>query len=226
MVITVSWPTIAGERRARLTAPFCIGGDASGELQIDEQKVTRANAAVFLRDGQWCVRDLGCPNGLLINGTRVDNGVLPRRAALALGSSGLEVTLEVGDPDRWGAKSRLPNLPAAGRRTAPRFTRFGAPSPRPPSSADIPPIAVRVGTEPAPRDYRDRARIGAIPAATSASTTTGSVERTQKFSRSAAVVRARLAAVTGPTSTAGVSRRPCCRRAARCVSAPTGRPSR
>ncbi len=163
MVITVSWPTIAGERRARLTAPFCIGGDANGELQIDEQKVTRAYAAVFLRDGQWCVRDLGCPNGLLINGTRVDNGVLPRCAALALGSSGLEVRLEVGDPDPLG--SQVPAAQPPGGQAANRTVLhgFGAPSPRSPSSADIPPIAVRVGTEPAPRDYRDRARIGRDP---------------------------------------------------------------
>ena len=103
MVITVSWPTIAGEHRARLTAPFCIGGDASGELEIDEQKVSQAYAAVFLRDGQWWVRDLGCPDGLVLNGIRVDSGVLPRRAALALGSSGLTVMLEVGRARPAGA---------------------------------------------------------------------------------------------------------------------------
>ena len=51
MVITVSWPTIAGEHRARLTAPFCIGGDGIGGLEIDEQKMTQA-FAVFATMGE------------------------------------------------------------------------------------------------------------------------------------------------------------------------------
>ena len=159
MVITVSWPTIAGERRARLTEPFCIGGDASGELQIDEQKVTQAYAAVFLRDGQWWVRDLGCPDGLVLNGARVDSEVLPRRATLGLGSSGLQATLELDEPP-------LPTRPIPGRLlrsdVAANRTQLHARAsvPQPSSGADRLAIVVRVGAESTPREYRDRARIG------------------------------------------------------------------
>ena len=159
MVITVSWPTIAGEHRARLTAPFCIGGDASGELQIDEQKVTQAFAAVFLRDGQWWVRDLGCPEGLVLNGARVDSGVVPRRATLGLGSSGLQATLELDEPPL--AAQPIPGALLSSDMAANR-TRLHARVNLPQASpgADGPAIAVRVGAESAPREYRDRARIG------------------------------------------------------------------
>ena len=95
--ITVSWPTAAGEHRDRLTTAFCVGCDSSGQLQVDEGKITRAYVAVFRREGAWWVRDLGCPDGLLLNGSPVQSALLPRRAAVTFGTSGKHAILEPGD---------------------------------------------------------------------------------------------------------------------------------
>jgi len=93
--ITVSWMTAAGACRERQTAAFCIGIDARGELSMDDQQVTRALTAVFRRDGQWWVRDLGNTDGILLNGAPFQSAPLQPRAMLAFGSSGLQVMLEV-----------------------------------------------------------------------------------------------------------------------------------
>ena len=50
---------------------------------------------MFLRDGRWWIRDLGCPGGLILNGAPMQTAPLPPRAALVLGQSGLSLLLEM-----------------------------------------------------------------------------------------------------------------------------------
>ena len=77
--------TPGGERRTRLTTAFCIGSDATGQLQTDDQKISRAYAAVFLREGQWWVRDLGGAGGITLNGASIQSVPLPPQAVLQVG---------------------------------------------------------------------------------------------------------------------------------------------
>ena len=160
--ITVSWHARAGDQRTRLTTAFCIGADASSELQTDDRAISQAYVGVFRREARWWARDLGCPGGLLMNGVRIESAVLPRRAALALGSSGLEVMLEVDEPDpSMRPVAGAPHLEGHGQAANRTVLHGFAPRAPPPTpGADVPPITVRVGTEPASRDYRDRVRIG------------------------------------------------------------------
>jgi membrane-bound lytic murein transglycosylase D len=130
--ITVSWMTARGtQEQARRTAAFCIGHDAYGELSVDDQQVTRAHTAVFLRDGQWWARDLSALEGTSLNGAPFQSAPLPRRAVLALGGFGVQVMLEVE-----GLAAGLQRGPAASAQassavtgTAP-YTAPGA-APRP-----------------------------------------------------------------------------------------------
>ena len=158
--ITASWPAGAGEQRVRLSAAFCVGCDAAGELQVDDQRISRAWAAVFLRDGRWWIRDLGCPGGLILNGTPAQESPLSPRAALVLGQSGLSVLLEMvpaAGSVQPVAAAPAPVQPDDGR------TRLHA-SPRKPAPAatvgDSGVIRVQVGGHPAPREFAASARIG------------------------------------------------------------------
>jgi len=152
----VSWRTGAGEQQARLTAAFCIGPDTSGALQTDERRIDRTYVGVFLRDGRWSIRDLGCPGGLSINGTRSDGGPLPKRAVIALGA--IHVMLEVDDSRATVQRGPLP----PGEPIANRTVLHGRGALPPPllSANARPPIRVRAGTEPAPHEFRDKVRIG------------------------------------------------------------------
>jgi len=139
-----------------LTGTFCIGADSSGELQTDEHRISRTYVGVYLRDGRWWVRDLGCPGGLSINGTRSDGGPLPKRAVIALGAA--QVMLEVDDsPVTVQRTGPLPTSDPIANRTV-LHGRSAFPPP-PPASAR-PPIRVRTGSEQAPREFRDKVRIG------------------------------------------------------------------
>ena len=137
--IVVSWMTPAGEHRTRLTTAFCIGRGASGELQIDDRQMSQACAAVFLRDGQWWLRDLGSADGVLLDGTRIQDSPLTGRAALEIGTSGLQVTIDVEEPAlaQQGAAGVAASTAPTDDRTVFRG-RAARPTPPPASSSDLP----------------------------------------------------------------------------------------
>jgi pSer/pThr/pTyr-binding forkhead associated (FHA) protein len=151
--------TAGGVRRARRTEAFCIGHDASGELSVDDEQVGRAHVAVFLRDGQWWVRDLGSANGTMLDGSPVQSAPLPRRTVLAFGNPPVQVVLEVEvpEPPAKPTPNAAPPIAAAASRTvlAPE-----ARSGRSPASSDAVPIHVRVGQESSARQFTDAIRVG------------------------------------------------------------------
>lgn len=162
--ITASWPTGAGEQRFRLSAAFCVGCDDAGSLQIDDQRITRAWAAVFLRDGRWWVRDLGCPGGLVLNGTPTQTSPLPPRAALALGSSGLSLVLETDSAST--PVQRAAGAPPAAQPDDGRTRLHATPQKSTPAATlgDSGVIRIQVGGQPAPREFVASTRIGRDPA--------------------------------------------------------------
>ncbi len=156
--IVVSWMTPAGEHRTRLTTAFCIGRGASGALQIDDRQISQACAAVFLRDGQWWVRDLGSVDGVLLDGTRIQDSPLTGRAVLDIGTSGLQVTLDVEEPAL--AQQGVAGVAASTAPTDDRTVfrgRAARPSPPPASSNDLP-IRAQIGRTSAAREFTSTIR--------------------------------------------------------------------
>lgn len=158
--INASWPTAAGEQRHRLDAAFCVGCDASGALQIDDSKIARAYVAVFRREGQWWVRDLGCPGGMQVNGRPEQSVALPRRAAVGFGTSGQHVLLE--PDDATGTSMHRPLRGAAEPGADERTKLHPSAQSRSPSSSTVsaPPIGVSTGRGAAPREYTGRLSFG------------------------------------------------------------------
>jgi pSer/pThr/pTyr-binding forkhead associated (FHA) protein len=158
--IGVSWMTAAGARRERLTTAFCVGLDHDGQLSIDDRQLSQALTAVFLRDGQWWVRDLGSADGILLNGAPFQSAPLQRRAMLAFGSSGLQVMLEVEESAPPGQRERTGSQsidPAAGRTVFKGSAASKAPSP---ASTPALPIQVKVGTNAVAREFTDTVQMG------------------------------------------------------------------
>jgi membrane-bound lytic murein transglycosylase D len=156
--ITASWPTAAGERRSRFTTAFCVGCDAAGELQVEDARIARAYVAVFRREGQWWVRDLGCPDGMLVNGAPVQSAALPRRSAVTFGSAGTHVLLEPEDA-AVQTMQRAPGTEAAAddRTKLHPSSKAGA---APNATVSAPPISLRTEGEAVPREYNGRIRLG------------------------------------------------------------------
>ena len=64
-------------RVARFSSPFHIGRDASCEVHLADNQVSRRHAEVSVLRGAWVIRDLQSSNGLFVNGHRelwVDRG--------------------------------------------------------------------------------------------------------------------------------------------------------
>ena len=159
--IVVSWMTPGGERRARLTTAFCIGRNAQGDVEIDDQQMNHAHAAVFRRDGQWWLRDLGSAEGMLLDGARVQDAPLPRRAVLDIGAARMRVTLDVEEPasPQQGAAGSAPSIAPADDRTVFRGRAAPRPTPSPANHSDLP-IRVQVGADAAAREFTSTVRLG------------------------------------------------------------------
>lgn len=160
--ITVRWTTAAGERHTNLTAAFCIGFDGNGELQVDDQLISRARAAVFLRDRQWWVRDIGSRDDeLLIDGVRVQSAAVAGAAKLQFGQPPVQVMLEVVDvtgiqPPGSGAVSTAVD-PDTRTRLHPSLVR---PDASPAHATVTSALRVQVGSDPATREFTSTVRIG------------------------------------------------------------------
>lgn len=159
-ILVVSWTSPTGQRVARLSETSGIGCDATGSLQTDDDKIARAFAAVFRRDGQWWIRDLGCPGGLAVNGSPVQTALLPARAAVSFGTSGLAAMLELerltvaaapapGTVTTGGADDGKTRLHAPPQRETVLAPSVGAGS-----------VRIQVGSAAAPREFTGRIRIG------------------------------------------------------------------
>jgi DNA-binding NtrC family response regulator/pSer/pThr/pTyr-binding forkhead associated (FHA) protein len=58
-------------RRYEVASEVTIGRSPSCEIQVEDDKVSRRHAHIFVRDGQVWARDLGSRNGTLVNGERL-----------------------------------------------------------------------------------------------------------------------------------------------------------
>lgn len=129
--ISASWVSQSGPHSERRSSAFGIGLDARGEISLDDHRIDRALAAVFLRDGKWCVRNLG-GDQVLFNGRAFQDVPVPLRGVIQFGESGLHVILEFeGSQSTTRTPPRAPGN--VGYAAAPAAAP--APAPRPPGPA-------------------------------------------------------------------------------------------
>ncbi len=158
--VTVSWSTAGTVRRVRFTEPFCIGRDAHGRLQTEEALISRAHAAVFLRDGQWWVRNLDSADGTLLNGAPFQGTALARRAVLAINGIDEQVMLEVDGGATAGTSesaARTSTDPLADRTRLHTAVVPGAPAA---AGSTARPIRIQVGRDSAALEFTDTIRVG------------------------------------------------------------------
>jgi pSer/pThr/pTyr-binding forkhead associated (FHA) protein len=80
------WLTFPDGTEHELKESVTIGRDDRNDITFSSANVSRAHAAVTLRDGRWYVEDRGSFNGTFLNGTRVQPGTpLPLRHADRIG---------------------------------------------------------------------------------------------------------------------------------------------
>lgn len=160
--VIVSWAAAEGPRRASFTTPFCIGYDVPGELRVDDGQMICTLAAVFLRDGQWWLRELGVGDGILLDGARVQSAPLRASTVLQLAVPPLTVRIALEEPG--GQPQALRDT----RSVDPTVERtilhldHDAVAQRPHGGTTAP-ILIRVAGEDREREFADTIRIGRDP---------------------------------------------------------------
>ncbi|HEX8703558.1 MAG TPA: sigma 54-interacting transcriptional regulator [Myxococcaceae bacterium] len=66
----------AAGRRFEVVSEVTLGRSPSCEVPVDDDKVSRRHARIFMREGQARLQDLGSRNGTLLNGERVEGEAL------------------------------------------------------------------------------------------------------------------------------------------------------
>jgi len=66
----------AAGRRFEVVSEVTLGRSPSCEIPVDDDKVSRRHARIFLREGQARLQDLGSRNGTLLNGERIQGEAL------------------------------------------------------------------------------------------------------------------------------------------------------
>jgi pSer/pThr/pTyr-binding forkhead associated (FHA) protein len=99
-----TWLTFANGEEHELKESLTIGRDTANDLTFESPTVSRAHAALNLKDGRWYLEDRGSFNGTFLNGTRLQPGrPLPLRHAdrIAVGSETLLFSwpAQLKDPD-------------------------------------------------------------------------------------------------------------------------------
>ncbi|HEY2433432.1 MAG TPA: FHA domain-containing protein [Vicinamibacterales bacterium] len=101
-------------RSLRLSAAFHIGRDASCEVVVTDNQVSRRHAVVSPEGGHWVVRDLQSSNGLFVDNKRVESAAIDRDTTVRLGVDGPVLRLAPeGAADPQTAIAASPQVPAA-----------------------------------------------------------------------------------------------------------------
>ena len=88
------------ERERFFTENFVIGRQSECDLQIHDFRVSRIHARVFFDGDSWWIKDMGSANGTYLNGTRIQEMLLPANSEAELGRGGPVLSLV------WEGKGR------------------------------------------------------------------------------------------------------------------------
>jgi hypothetical protein len=92
MAVQLTFRSPAGDRTVTLETTLVVGRDAACDVCIDTVRLSRRHAEFTLTDQGVVVRDLGSRNGVLLNGTRVDDARVTSGARILLGDVAVTVS--------------------------------------------------------------------------------------------------------------------------------------
>jgi hypothetical protein len=130
-------------RSLRLSAPFHIGRDATCEVVVAENQVSRRHALVSPEHGLWVIRDLQSSNGLFVDEKRVESAPIARDVTVRLGVDGPVLRIAPGDAALaapYQQTSAAPDLPPS---AAPPSLPSAAAGPQPESGESVEEYAQR-----------------------------------------------------------------------------------
>ena len=92
----------AGERYRLVKEKTIIGRHPGCDIVVDSGSVSRQHAAIEMKDGGWCVEDLGSRNGTIVNGETL-TGQHRLEASDEIGVCDDRLVFTVGDttPSEW-----------------------------------------------------------------------------------------------------------------------------
>ena len=67
---------------------FCVGRDASCDIQVHAQMVSRKHLEVYFERGRWWVEDNHSANGTFVNGEKIDRVAVSGKSTFELGTNG------------------------------------------------------------------------------------------------------------------------------------------
>jgi hypothetical protein len=93
--ITVTWRVDKQKQTAEFTDAITLGRDASCDIRLSHEAVSRAHVKIYPEAGQWHIADLQSANGTLLDRVPIRQAILPQQSTLQLGSAGPTVWIEV-----------------------------------------------------------------------------------------------------------------------------------
>lgn len=139
MTYTLVLRTPTGERRVSLDRPLVVGRDPTCDLPVESARVSRRHAEFAPTPQGVSVRDLGSRNGVIVNGTRVEDALIGTTDRVLLGDVAITVA-QSGAPSVSQPVSSPPLYAAApGASAAPSPAAGPAYQPAPPPSPYAPP---------------------------------------------------------------------------------------
>lgn len=103
----------SGEQRVVVDRPLVVGRDPACDVPLDSGRVSRRHAEFFPAASGVGVRDLGSRNGVIVNGTRVEDAVLGAADRVLLGDVAVTVSIAGGAPAVPVAMPAAPPAPGA-----------------------------------------------------------------------------------------------------------------
>jgi len=125
-----------GEKVIQLDGPIVVGRDPDADVPVDSVRVSRHHAEFMATPQGVTVRDLGSRNGVVVNGTRVEQALIGPSDRVLLGD--VAVTVSAGGSAGTRAQMAPPPTPFAAQPAAP-MSSGGPPAYPPPAMAPVPP---------------------------------------------------------------------------------------
>lgn len=108
------------EGELRFNTPFTVGRSKECELVIKDPSISRKHARFQFDGKHWWVMDLGSGNGTFVNGSRIEESIIPQNATIDLGQGGvrLSTTFEAQATSQLADEPVTETIPLAGETLA------------------------------------------------------------------------------------------------------------
>lgn len=93
--VMVTWLVDGEKQTAKFTQAITIGRDATCDVCVSDESVSRQHVQIWCEAGQWHIADLQSGNGTFLDRVLVQKAVLPRKSTLRLGKDGPKIWIKV-----------------------------------------------------------------------------------------------------------------------------------